>query len=91
MISLLCFILGTVFGFGTALAFFMGALIDKSSNPVDNLTSRIERVAKGMNSQKGSIIYPKTEDLIAMEETFARNDREGKDTLIGEIEAREQV
>jgi hypothetical protein len=91
MMSLLIFLLGAFVGFFCSLAFFLGGMIDKMGNPADNLNRRLEQTAKSLAAQKGAIIEPKSDELIAMEETFERNDREGKDTPIGEIEGDEQV
>lgn len=40
---------------------------------------------------KGYVIYPKSEEQVDMEDMFERNDKNGEDTPIGEIESDEQM
>lgn len=79
------FILGILIGMAGATVFFMAALLDKSHNPADNAVATLQRVAIGLASEKGAILYPKTEETIAMEDLFERNDKKGRDTEIGKI------
>ena len=46
----------------------------------------MQRIAQGISSEKGAILYPKSYEQDAMEEMFERNDKNGEETKIGEIE-----
>ncbi len=76
-----------IIGFGIALIFFIVAAIN--SNSSDGIVKNLNTIARGMSQEKGQIIFPKTEEMDAMEATFEANDKEGVDTPIGEIESDE--
>lgn len=86
--GLLYFAFGLFVGFGCSIVFLIASLVDTGSS--QGVMKRIERGARALNQEKGSVIYPKSEETIAMEEMFERNDRKGEDTKIGEIESNEK-
>lgn len=66
--------------------FFMAALFNGEGRSPESVAKTMQRVAQGITSEKGAILYPKSYEQESMEEMFARNDRMGEDTKIGEIE-----
>lgn len=75
-----------VAGIGCASMFFMAALFNGEGRSPESVARTMQRIASGLNHEKGAILYPKSYEQDAMEEMFARNDKNGEDTKIGEIE-----
>ncbi len=88
MIFLYCLMSFTA-GMIAMAAFFFAALFNQHNDAVNNVVNSINRAAKSISQEKGAILYPKTDETIAMEEMFERNDKKGEDTEIGKID--EQV
>ena len=87
--NFLYFLIGIVVGIGLSTVFFVASLFDKNADSIDNVTSTIRRVTKGLMQEKGAILYPKSDEQDAMEQFFAANDKKGIDTPVGEIEGHE--
>lgn len=61
--------------------------LNNSQNP--ELIEIQRAVSRSHSGFKGGIIYPKSDETIAMEDMFRRNDERGEDTEIGNIESDE--
>lgn len=75
-----------VAGMIASAVFFMAALFNGEGRSPESMVKTMQRVAQGITSEKGAILYPKSFEQESMEEMFARNDEQGEDTKIGEIE-----
>lgn len=82
--SIFYFIFGVIIGFGLALITFVAASFDNNG---EHLVNNLRSIAT--TNEKGSIIFPKTDEMEAMEQMFELNDKHGLDTNIGEIEINE--
>ena len=76
--NFICFIGGIV----------VGLLIRRHETAIDKATDRFISTLT-VRERKGAIIEPKSEERVAMEELFARNDANGEDTEIGHMESDE--
>lgn len=91
MNTFLTFLGGVITGMLSTSVFFMASLVNQNTDHVDGVVNSLKRAARGVSYEKGGIIYPKSEETIAMEEMFERNDQKGRDTEVGKIEGDEQV
>ena len=79
------FILGMIVGLVAGFGFCFAAMLDVRHDSTEHITKKMQYMANRITAQKGGVLYPKSEDVIAMEELFERNDKKGRDTEIGKI------
>ncbi len=85
MTFLLCLV-SFIGGMIASAVFFMAALLNGEGRSPESVSRTMQRMAHGLVSEKGAILYPKSYEQDAMEELFERNDTNGEDTEIGKME-----
>ena len=76
-----------VAGMVAMAGFFMAALFNGEGRSPESVVKTMQKISREAINEKGAIMYPKSFEQDAMEEMFERNDKNGEDTKIGEIEA----